>query len=201
MTARIIDINGAKVRAQRVSYVGELGWELYVPNHRALMVWDLLFEAGREFNLEVGGYKVADSLRLEKGYRYYTTDVTPLETPYEAGLGFCVHLDKGDFIGRDALVEAKKNGLTTRLCTFVLDQEEYTQLYGGEAVYFEGKVITRVRSGGYGYTVRKNIFYAYLPVELAKTGTRVEVELIEGRYMAEVTSTVLYDPKGEKLKA
>jgi glycine cleavage system T protein len=201
LTARIIDINGAQVRAQRVSYVGELGWELYVPNLRALMVWDMLFEAGREFDMEVGGYKVADSLRLEKGYRYYTTDVTPLETPYEAGLGFCVHLDKGDFIGREALVEAKKNGITSRLCTFVLDQEEFTQIYGGEAVYQDGKVISRVRSGGYGYTVRKNIFYAYLPVEIAKTGTRVEVELIEGRYQAEVTAMVLYDPKGEKLKA
>ncbi len=117
LTSKIIDINGAKVWAQRVSYVGELGWELYVPNHRALMVWDMLFEAGREFDMEVCGYKVSDSLRLEKGYRYYTTDVTPLETPYEAGLGFCVHLDKGDFIGRDALVEARKNGLTTKLCT------------------------------------------------------------------------------------
>ena len=201
LTSKMIDINGAKVRAQRVSYVGELGWELYIPNYRALMVWDMLYEAGREFDMEVGGYKVLDSLRLEKGYRYYTTDVTPLETPYEAGLGFCVHLDKGDFIGREALVEAKKNGLSTRLCTLVLDQEEFTQIYGGEAVYHDGKVITRVRSGGYGYTLRKNILYAYLPVELAKAGNRVEVELIEGRYMAEVTATLLYDPKGEKLKA
>jgi len=201
LTSKVIKINGVPVRAQRVSYVGELGWELYIPNHRALMVWDALFEAGKEFNLEVGGYKVLDSLRLEKGYRYYTTDVTPLETPYEVGLGFCVHLDKGDFIGRDALVEAKKNGLTTKLCTLVLDQEEFTQIYGGEAVHHGGKVITRVRSGGYGYTLRKNILYAYLPIELAKTGMRVEVELIEGRYMAEVTGTVLYDPKGEKLKA
>jgi 4-methylaminobutanoate oxidase (formaldehyde-forming) len=201
LTAKIIDINGARVRAQRVSYVGELGWELYVPINRALMVWDLLYEAGREFNLEVGGYKAADSLRLEKGYRYYTTDVTPLETPYEAGLGFCVHLDKGDFIGREALVEAKQKGLSTKLCTFVLDQAEFTQIYGGEAVYYGGKVITRVRSGGYGYTLKKNIFYAYLPIELAEAGTRVEVELIEGRYMAEVTATFLYDTKREKLKA
>ena len=201
LTAKGIDINGAKVRAQRVSYVGELGWELYIPNHRAVMVWDKLFEAGREYNLEVGGYKVLDALRLEKGYRYYTTDVTPLETPYEAGLGFCVHLDKGDFIGRKALVEAKKNGLSSRLCTLVLESADYTQIYGGEAVYHDGRVITRIRSGGYGYTIRKNILYAYLPVELAKAGMRVEVELIEGRYMAEVTSTVLYDPKGDKLKA
>ena len=201
LSAKFITINGVRVWAQRVSYVGELGWELYIPNQRALMVWDILFEAGKEFNMAAGGYKVLDSLRLEKGYRYYTTDVTPLETPYEAGLGFCVHLDKGDFIGRDALIEKKKDGLSTKLCTLVLGDEDFTQIYGGEAIYHAGQVITRVRSGGYGYTIKKNILYAYLPNELAKIGTRVEVELIEGRYDAEVTSTVLYDSKGEKLRA
>ena len=165
------------------------------------MVWDILREVGSEFDMEVGGYKVMDSLRLEKGYRYYTTDVTPLETPYEAGLGFCVHLDKGDFIGRDALIEKKKNGLVKKLCTLVLDGNEFTQIYGGEAIYSHDKVIARVRSGGYGYSLQKNILYAYLPLELSKAGTRVDVELIEGKYVAEVTSTILYDPKGEKLRA
>src|SRR6185436_14076332 len=201
LTAKFITINGVRVWAQRVSYVGELGWELYVPNNRAQMVWDILRAAGKGFGMEVGGYKVLDSLRLEKGYRYYTTDVTPLETPYEAGLGFCVHLDKGDFIGKDALVEKKKSGFATKLCTLVLDGEDFTQIYGGEAVYHEGRVITRVRSGGYGYTLRKNILYAYLPLELSKVGSHVEVELLEGKYIAEVTSTVLFDPKGEKLRA
>jgi glycine cleavage system T protein len=201
LTSKYITINGVRVWAQRVSYVGELGWELYIPNNRALMVWDILREAGREFEMEVGGYKVMDSLRLEKGYRYYTTDVTPLETPYEAGLGFCVHLDNGDFIGREALIEKKKNGFAKKLCTLVLDGNEFTQIYGGEAIYHDGKVIARVRSGGYGYSLQKNILYAYLPLELSKAGTRVIVELIEGKYVAEVTSTVLYDPKGEKLRA
>jgi 4-methylaminobutanoate oxidase (formaldehyde-forming) len=201
LTARFITINGVRVWAQRVSYVGELGWELYIPNNRASMVWDILMEAGKEFDMEVGGYKVLDSLRLEKGYRYYTTDVTQLETPFEAGLGFCVHFDKGDFIGKDALIEKKQAGFATKLYTLVLDDEDFTQIYGGEAVYHEGKVITRVRSGGYGYTVKKNILLAYLPVELSKAGSRVEVELIEGKYMAEVSPSVLYDPKGEKLRA
>ena len=200
MTKRI-SINGAKVYAQRVSYAGELGWELYVPYNRAIMVWDMLMEAGKEFGIEVGGYKVLDSLRLEKGYRYYTADVTQLETPYEAGLGFCVDLNKEDFIGKDALVRQKAEGVKRKLCTLVLDGEEFTQIYGGEAVYHEGKLITRVRSGGYGYTLKKNIFYAYMPVELAKAGTRVEAELIEGRYQGEVTGTVLFDPRGERLRA
>jgi 4-methylaminobutanoate oxidase (formaldehyde-forming) len=151
--------------------------------------------------MEVGGYKVLDSLRLEKGYRYYTTDVTQLETPYEAGLGFCVNLDKGDFIGKSALMEKKQKGFATKLCTLVLDSEDFTQIYGGEAIYHEGKVLTRVRSGGYGFTVKKNILLAYLPLALAKAGSSVDVELIEGMRVAEVTPSVLYDPKGEKLKA
>ncbi len=198
--ARTICINGVDVWAQRVSYVGELGWELYVPYNRATPVWDALLEAGKEFGIEVGGYKVLDSLRLEKGYRYYTADVTPLETPLEGGLGFCVHYDKTDFIGKDALVERKKTGLTTKLCTLVLDGSEFKQIYGGEAVYHEGKVISRVRSGGYGYTLKKNILYAYLPVEIAKVGTRFDIDLIEGKSTGEVSPTVLFDPKGERLR-
>jgi 4-methylaminobutanoate oxidase (formaldehyde-forming) len=197
-----IRINDVRVYAQRVSYAGELGWELYIPIHRATMVWDMLIEAGREFGMEIGGYKVLDSLRLEKGYRYYTVDITPSETPYEAGLGFCVHLDKGDFIGRDALVKQKKEGVQRKLCTLILPEtDEFTQIYGGEAIYYEGRVLTRVRSGGYGFTLKKNILLAYLPTELAKQGNRFTVELIEGRRQAEVSASVLFDPKGERLRA
>ncbi len=198
--AGMIEINGTRVWAQRVSYVGELGWELYIPNHRAMLIWDALVKSGAEFGIEVGGYKVLDSLRLEKGYRYYTTDVTQLETPYEGGLGFCVDLGKPDFIGREVLVNQKQAGQTKKLCTLVVDKDQFTQIYGGEAVYHAAKVITRVRSGGYGYTLKKNILYAYLPIEIAKAGTRLEVDLIEGRFPAQVTATVLFDPKGERLR-
>ncbi|MDO9302038.1 MAG: aminomethyltransferase family protein, partial [Anaerolineales bacterium] len=202
LTTKLIQINGAGVYAQRVSYAGELGWELYVPYNRATMVFDMLMEAGKEFGIEVGGYKVLDSLRLEKGYRYFTTDITVSETPYEGGLGFCVDLNKGDFIGRDALVKRKAEGITRKLCTLVLTgKDDFTQIYGGEAIYHEGKVLTRVRSGGYGFTLKKNILYAYLPVELAKQGNRFTIDLIEGRQEAEVTATVLFDPKGERARA
>ena len=195
-----IDVRGVKVLAQRVSYIGELGWELYVPWNRAEQVWDQIMEAGKPHGLVVGGYKVLDCLRLERGYRYFTADVTPLETPYEAGLGFCVKLDKGDFIGRQALVKAKESGFKTKLCTLVLDGDDYLTVYGGEAVYKDGKVISRVRSGGYGFTVNKNIVYAYLPLELAKPGTRCQVEVFDRLVGAEVTPTILVDPKGERLK-
>jgi 4-methylaminobutanoate oxidase (formaldehyde-forming) len=199
--AAFIDVNGAQVLAQRVSYVGELGWELYVAPERAIPLWDAIMAAGQEFGIEVGGYKVLDSLRLEKGYRYFTADATPLENPYAAGLGFCVQLEKGDFIGRQALVEIKAAGLKHKLCTLVLDGEDYLPLYGGEAVYLDGQVISRVRSGGYGFTVQRNIVYAYLPLALAKTGTRVDVEVFDRRCPAQVTPNVLVDPKGERLKA
>ena len=195
-----IDVNGIQVLAQRVSYVGELGWELYVPSERAMMLWDLLYAAGKEFGLEVGGYKVLDSLRLEKGYRYFTADVTPMENPYAAGLGFCVALDKGDFIGRDALLQIKQKGLDHKLCTLVLEGEDYLPVYGGEAVYLDKEVVSRVRSGGYGYTLKRNIVYAYLPLALAKIGTRLVVDVFDAVHPAEVAPSVLLDPKGEKLR-
>jgi 4-methylaminobutanoate oxidase (formaldehyde-forming) len=201
LTTKPILINGVTVLAQRVSYAGELGWELYIPNNRATMVWDMLIEAGKEFDMELGGYKVLDPLRLEKGFKYFTVDITPTTTPYEAGLGFCVDLEKGGFIGREALVKQKAEGVTRKLCTLVLtDTDEFTQIYGGEALYHGETLVTRVRSGGYGFTVKKNILYAYLPVELAKKGERFTIELIEGNCEAEVTANVLYDPKGEKLR-
>jgi 4-methylaminobutanoate oxidase (formaldehyde-forming) len=110
-------------------------------------------------------------------------------------------MDKGDFIGREALIRRKQEGLKRKLCTLVLDGDAFTQIYGGEALYCDGSVISRVRSGGYGYSVKKNILYAYLPIDLAKQGARFELDLIEGRREGEVTVTALYDPKGERLRA
>ncbi|MDD2695716.1 MAG: FAD-dependent oxidoreductase [Anaerolineales bacterium] len=196
-----IDIHGAKVQAQRVSYIGELGWELYVPVASAVQVWDALFAAGQEFGLAVGGYKSLEGLRLEKGYRYFTADISALENPFEAGLGFCVHWDKSDFIGRQALKQFKAQGLKRKLCTLTLEGKEYQPIYGGEAVYLDGKVIGRVRSGGYGFTVERNIAFAYLPLDLAKVGTKIQVEVFDKKLTAEVAPTVLVDPKGERLRA
>jgi 4-methylaminobutanoate oxidase (formaldehyde-forming) len=200
LQAREITIKGARVLAQRVSYAGELGWELYVAPNRAMQVWDAIVEAGKAYDLEVGGYRALDSLRLEKGYRYFTADVTSLENPYEAGLGFCVRLNKGDFIGREALIKAKEAGLTQKLCTITLEGEDYLPIYGGEAVYQNGQVLSRIRSGGYGYSLKRNIAYAYLPTNLAVTGTPLEVEVFENKLAAEVAPDVLYDPLGERLR-
>jgi len=176
MTARSIRIGGARVLAQRVTYVGELGWELYVEPSWAVQVWDRLMAAGRDHGICAGGYRALDSLRMEKGYRYYGTDLSLLDNPYEAGLGFCVRLDKGDFNGRGALVAAREAGIKRRLRTLVVGDEEYVPIYGGEAVHRDGRVVGRLRSCAYGFTVRRNLAYSYLPVEL-RPGDVVEVEV------------------------
>jgi len=201
MSALPIRLAGFDVVAQRVTYVGELGWELYVPRERAVPVWDAVFAAGREFGMEVGGYKVLDCLRLEKGYRYYGMDVTVLENPYEGVLGFCVKLNKGDFIGRQALVEAKASGLSKRLCTVTIGGKDFLPLYGGEAVSTNGRVVGRLRSAGYGFTVERNIAYTYLPIDQAKPGVPVEVEVFGERVAGQVAPDVLVDPEGKKLVA
>jgi 4-methylaminobutanoate oxidase (formaldehyde-forming) len=198
--ARKLDIQGTEVLAQRISYVGELGWEIYVKPERAVQVWDALINAGQEFDIEVGGYKALDSLRLEKGYKYFTSDITPKEDPYSAGLSFCVKLDQGDFIGRQALNEIKTKGISRKLCTLVIDGEDYLPIYGGEAVSINGEVISRLRSCGYGFTVNRNIGFAYLPISLSETGTNLEVEIFDSLHPAQVMPDVLVDPKGERLR-
>ena len=187
MQARAIDIAGFNVFAQRVTYVGELGWEFYVEPTVAVQVWDRLMAAGRGVGIRPGGYRSLDSLRMEKGYRYYGTDLTLLDNPLEAGLGFCVRLDKGNFNGRDALVAAKAAGITRRLRLLLVGEHEYVPVYGGEAVYAEGSIVGRLRSCSYGFTVRRNVAYSYLPVGLGP-GARVEVEVFGQRVPAEVST-------------
>lgn len=199
MTARTVEINGVEVWAGRVSYVGELGWELYVAPEQAGQVWDTLLAGGRNFGLQPCGYKVLDSLRLEKGYRYWSADITPTDNPLEAGLGFCVRFDKGDFIGREALLKLKAEGLRQKLCTLIMGGE-IGLLYGGEPVYAGGRIIGRIRSGGYAYSIGQNIGLAYLPLDLAEKDTRLEVEIFGERVGAEVAADVLYDPKGAQLR-
>jgi len=191
MQARDIRIDGFDVFAQRVTYVGELGWEFYVAPDVAGQVWDRLMAAGQTSGIRPVGYRALDSLRMEKGYRYYGTDLTLLDNPLEAGLGFCVRLDKGDFNGRAALLAAKAAGIRRRLRTLLVGDPDYLTIYGGEAVYAEGSLVGRLRSCAYGFTVRRNIAYSYLPVELGP-GARVEVEVFGRRVPAEVgTDAVL----------
>jgi 4-methylaminobutanoate oxidase (formaldehyde-forming) len=200
MRHRPIRIADQSVLAQRVTYVGELGWELYVANSGALAVWDALWDAGRPHGLRAVGYKAIDSLRLEKGYRYWSVDMTPSDDPYSAGLGFCVRLEKGDFLGREALQRIKADGPPRSLRTVTIDSGG-SVIYGGEAVYSDGRLVGRLRSGGYGYTVGSYIGYVYLPPELATLDTPLEVESFGQQVPAVVAPDVLYDPKGARIRA
>jgi len=202
MSVREITVGHVPVRALRVTYVGELGWELYCPAEYGIALWRALWEAGEPHGIVAGGYRAIDSMRLEKGYRVWGADITPDETPYEGGVGFCVKLDKeGGFIGRDALAEAKERGPRTRLCCLLLEDPRSVAL-GNEPVRVEGaKLGGRVTTGGYGYTVERSIAYAYLPPEHADPGTAAAVEIF-GRWVeAEVAGEPLFDPRGERIRA
>jgi 4-methylaminobutanoate oxidase (formaldehyde-forming) len=200
MRAKTILVKGVEVLAQRISYAGEKGWELYAAVNKAIILWDQLWAAGQAHDIIAAGYKALASLRVEKGYLYYSSDITTLDNPYSAGLGFTVDLDHTEFVGRNALKKIKKEGIQDKLCTITIGSEDWLPLYGAEAVIADGKVITRLRSVGYGHTVRKNIGLAYLPLELAKVGTALEVEIFGDMVPAQVAPRILYDPKGEALK-
>ncbi len=196
--ARAIGVGGATVLAQRITYVGELGYELYVAFEWAVQVWDRLLAAGAEDGIAAGGYRALESLRLEKGYRYFGTDLTSSDTPYESGLGFCVALDKG-FIGRDALTEPGAEHPARRLRTLTVGDEQYLTVYGGEAVRDDGLVVGRIRSCAYGYTVARNVALATLPAALAP-GAELTVDVFGEAVPARLERDVLYDPDGERIR-
>ncbi|HLK42646.1 MAG TPA: glycine cleavage T C-terminal barrel domain-containing protein, partial [Thermoleophilia bacterium] len=173
---------------------------LYVSPFHAVQVWDRLWAAGRDDGVVAGGYRVLDSLRAEKGYRYMGTDLTAGDTPYAAGLGFCVGRDKPDFIGREALAAPGATEPAMRLRTIVVGEGEQLPLYGGEAVRIDGAVRTRVRSCAYGYTVGRTIAFAYLPAGLA-VGDPVEVEVLGRPHPATVAERVLHDPQNLRVLA
>jgi 4-methylaminobutanoate oxidase (formaldehyde-forming) len=201
LTAREITVGSVPLLALRVTYVGELGWELYAPTEYGRALWSILWEAGREHGLVAAGYRAIDALRLEKGYRVWSSDITPDETPYEAGLGFAVALDKeAEFIGRDALVAAKAVGPRKRLRCLVLDDPRSVCL-GNEPVRVDGAVVGRVTSGGYGFAVERSIAYAYLPPDQAAIGTRGEVEVFGEWIGFEIAKEPLWDPEGARIRS
>jgi len=197
MSAKEINVGAVPCLAVRVTFVGELGWELYCPSEYAVGLWDSLMNAGQPLGLVPGGYRAIESLRLEKGYRVWGSDVTTTDSPFEAGLGFAVKMNKGEFIGRDALERAGEP--TRRLACLVLD-EPRTVVLGSEPVRFEGRALGRVTSGGYGYSVESSIAYAYLPAALVEPGTKVSIGVFGHDVGAEVRAEPLFDPSNEKVR-
>jgi glycine cleavage system aminomethyltransferase T len=173
-TAKHITFGNVPALALKVSYVGELGWEIYTQPSYGLAHWDTLWRAGRPLGLVAAGGGAFDSLRLEKGYRLWGTDIHSEYNSYDAGLGFAVRPDKGDFIGREALLEIKDRGLTRRLSRMYFDKPGRVVM-GKEPILYDGRVLGYVTSSNYGYTLEKGIAYGYLPVDFAKEGTNVDI--------------------------
>ena len=198
LRARELSVGPVPCLALRVTYVGELGWELYCPMEFGRRLWDTMWQAGRAHGLVAGGYRAIDSCRLEKGYRVWGSDIGPDDTPYEAGLAFAVKLDKGDFIGRDALLA--KQDPQRRLACLVLDDPRSIAL-GSEPVRIDGRIAGRVTSGGYGYTVGRSIAYAYVPASDCEPGRELEVDIFGRWVRGEVAEEPLYDPEGARIRA
>ncbi|HEV2036127.1 MAG TPA: FAD-dependent oxidoreductase [Candidatus Dormibacteraeota bacterium] len=198
MTAQPLAVGSVPCLALRVTYVGELGWELYCPAEFGLRLWDTIWEAGKTHGIVAGGYKAVDSLRLEKGYRVWGSDIGPEADPYQAGLGFSVKLDKRDFIGRAALLKAREKPADSKLACLVLDDPRSVAL-GSEPVRIGGAT-GRVTSGGFGYSVGKSIAYAYVPAASA-VGTKVEVEIFGTWVGGHVSQEPLFDPGGKRIRA
>jgi 4-methylaminobutanoate oxidase (formaldehyde-forming) len=203
---RPIGVGDATVLASRRTYVGELGWELYVPTEFAAGVYDAIMEAGQGEGLRDAGYYAIESLRLEKGYRAWGRELTPDSKPYEAGLSFAVKLDKGDFIGRDALVAAKAKLPALRLVSFVATAPDTPLAHGGELILRDGAPVGEVTSAAYGHTVGGIVALGYVKTngakldEAALNGSRFELDIAGERVPMRATLRAPYDPKGERVK-
>ncbi|MGO9900437.1 MAG: GcvT family protein [Solirubrobacteraceae bacterium] len=221
MRMREISVADAPVRALRVTFVGELGWELYCPAEYGSGLWRALWGAGREHGLVACGYRAIDSLRLEKGYRVWAADITPDDTPHEAGLGFCVRDDK-EFIGSPALraapasaagvendspspssssspAPAREGAAPARRLRCIVLEDPRSVALGNEPVRVDREVLGRVTSGGYGYTVESSIAYAYLPAHV-DVGAGVEIEIFGAWVKGEVAHEPLFDPAGTRVR-
>jgi 4-methylaminobutanoate oxidase (formaldehyde-forming) len=198
LTVKEIELGQVEVSAARIGYVGELGWELHVPVECAASLYDLIWQAGIPFGMANVGYRAIDSCRMEKGYLYWSVDITPETNPYEAGLGFCVRLDKGDFLGRDALARVKAAGPSRTLVSLSVDG--FAPFHGGETVLHDGRVVGTTTSAGFGHTLGRTIAFGYLPVALA-SGEEFEIVAFGTSYRARRGPRALYDPKGARLRS
>ena len=197
--ARETHVGNVPVTALRLSYVGELGWELYTSADMGLKLWDTLWEAGQPLGVIAGGRSAFGSLRLEKGYRLWGTDMTPEHNPYEAGLAFAVRMDKGEFLGRAALAGLSEATASRKLTCLTIDDPELVVM-GKEPVLVRGRPAGYVTSAAYGYTIGKGIAYAWLPTEVAAPGTPVTISYFGEGVPACVAAEPLFDPQMTRLR-
>ncbi len=203
-TAQDIEIGMGLARVHRVTYVGELGWEVYVGTDMAGHVFETLQAAGQEMGLKLCGMHMMDSCRIEKGFRHFGHDITAEDNPVDAGLGFAVKLDKGDFIGKAAVAARKESGPHSRLLQFKLTDPE-PLLYHAEAILRDGEVVGELSSGSYGHTLGGAVGLGYVPSRGEKPAdvlaSRYEIEVAGTRVAAEASLRPMYDPRSERVKA
>ena len=203
-TAREIEIGMGLARAHRVTYVGELGWEIYVSSDMAAHVFEALEEAGADLGLKLCGLHTLDSCRTEKAFRHFGHDITDEDHVLEAGLGFAVKTDKGDFIGRDAVLKKREEGLKRRLVQFRLEDPE-PMLFHNEALIRDGKMVSYLTSGNYGHFLGAAVGLAYVPCEGESAAdvlaSSYEIEVAGKRHKAVASLKPMYDPKAERVKA
>jgi len=205
-TSRLIDLGYARVRASRITYVGELGYELYVPTEFAQSVFDVIVEAGQPVGLRLAGYHALNSLRLEKAYRHWGHDIGDEDTPLEAGVGFAVAWNKAvDFIGREALRRQREAGVQRRLVALALEETD-PLLYHNEPIWRDGELVGRITSGMFGHTVGAALGLGYITnrdgvasAEWIRAG-RYEVEVAMQRVPARISLRPFYDPSGERVR-
>jgi 4-methylaminobutanoate oxidase (formaldehyde-forming) len=205
-TSKIIDLGYARVRASRITYVGELGWELYIPTEFVTGVFDVLMQAGQPLGMRLAGYHALNSLRMEKGYRHWGHDISDEDTPLQAGLGFAVAMAKaGGFIGRDALLQQKALGLTRRLVQFAL-HDASKLLYHNEPIWRDGRIVGRITSGMFGHALGRSLGMGYIEVQPTETVEQLltgdyEIEVAGVRIAAEPSLAPRYDPKSARIKS
>jgi len=203
-TARFIELAYATPLAVRISFVGELGWEIYMPPDFAPAVFDALMDAGRDLGVQPVGFHAIDSLRLERGFRHWGADIGPDDTPWEAGLGFAVKLNKGSFIGREALLSKKENGLRRKLVIFTVEDPE-ALIYQDEPIYRDGRLASCITHGSYAHLLECPIGMGYLENPEGITDAWIleanyEIEVEGQRVPAKVHLKPVYDPEGQRVK-
>ena len=203
-TFQEVEIGMGLARAHRVTYVGELGWELYVSTEQAAHVFEAIEEAGADVGLKLCGLHTLDSCRIEKAFRHFGHDITDEDHVLEAGLGFAVKTGKGEFLGRDAVLGKRDAGLSRRLVQFRLKDAE-PLLFHNEAVVRDGRIVGTVTSGNYGHFLGGAIGLGYVPCqgesEADVLASSYEIEIAGERFAAEASLKPMYDPRAERVRA
>jgi 4-methylaminobutanoate oxidase (formaldehyde-forming) len=202
-TSQEVEIGMGLARIHRVSFVGELGWEVYVSSDQAGHIFDVVANVGKDMGLKFGGMHMMDSCRIEKGFRHFGHDITCEDHVLEAGLGFAVKETKSNFIGRDAVMKKREKGLEKRLLQFKLNDSE-PLLYHNEPILRDGEITGYVSSGNYGHTLGGAIGMGYIPCKNEKIDdllrSSYEIEVAGTRFKAEASVKPMYDPKSERTK-